>query len=103
MSPLTHTLSRSDSIAPGAGGLATSPDGQPMLPGAGIHRGSINGIPGGGLPGATSRSPVKESSFLARSASMDERDEKQVGQERENVMGGSISPPVRKEGIPIRR
>lgn len=70
-----------------------------------MHRGSINGIPGGGLPGATSRSPVKESSFLARSASIDERDQDNA-QEGGNTPGeglGSVSTPVRKEGIPIRR
>ncbi|KIW99962.1 uncharacterized protein Z518_10890 [Rhinocladiella mackenziei CBS 650.93] len=111
MSPLKHTLSRTDSVSgavgPGVGvGIATSPDGQTMLPGAGMHRGGINGIPRGGLPGATSRSPVKESSFLARSASADEQDATVV-QEGEadgpDVMAGSISPPARKEGIPIRR
>ena len=73
-----------------------------MPPGAGaLHRGSINGIPGGGLPGATSRSPVKESSFLARSASVDEHT---GGENNNNAMQvGSVSPPSRKEGIPIRR
>ncbi|KIW34018.1 uncharacterized protein PV07_00820 [Cladophialophora immunda] len=115
MSPLTHTLSRSDSIAPGTpGALATSPDGlghgtqlHPVGGGGpgGIHRGSINGIPGGGLPGATSRSPVKESSFLARSASMDEYGGNQSSEQRgkDNTMEGSVSPPVQKAGIPIRR
>lgn len=102
-----HTLTRSDSVVgtpgSGQGSLATSPDGQPMLPGSGMHRGSINGIPGGGLPGATSRSPVKESSFLARSASLDDHDGNNAGaQERENMPEGSVSPPARKEGIPIR-
>ena len=105
-----HTLSRSDSIAGPVGsmaGLATSPDGQPMLPGSGMHRGSINGIPGGGLPGATSRSPIKESSFLARSASMDERDG-HGAEDGENKNGpggmeGSVSPLSSREGIPIRR
>ena len=103
-----HILSRSDSIAGPIGsmaGLATSPDGQPMLPGSGMHRGSINGIPGGGLLGVTSRSPVKEPSFLARSASMEERD----GESAENnnagpgVMARSVSPPAKREGLPIRR
>ncbi|KAH0842835.1 hypothetical protein AYO21_10969 [Fonsecaea monophora] len=112
MSPLNHTISRSDSIAPGnPGALATSPDSLghsaqlPPVGGGGpggIHRGSINGIPGGGLPGATSRSPVKESSFLARSASMDEHDGNQQ-QGKDNILEGSVSPPVQKAGIPIRR
>jgi len=103
-SPLTNSISRHDSIsgASGAPSLATSPDSQPMLPGAGIHRGSINGIPGGGLPGATtSRSPVKESSFLARTASADDEDDSEMNS-TENTMDGSISPPPKKDGIPIR-
>ncbi|KIV86873.1 hypothetical protein PV11_02455 [Exophiala sideris] len=98
-SPLTHTVSRNDSIA-------GSPDGQPILPPgpAGMHRGSINGIPGGGLSGVTSRSPVKESSYLARSASIDEAGNKQeLGDNTSTPLEGSISPPARKEGIPIRR
>jgi len=111
MSPLMHTLSRSDSIAgtPGStAGLVATPDNQPMLPGAGMHRGSMNGFPGGGLVGTTSRSPVKEGSFLARSTSIEERNrnDPQDGDNantRANVMEGSISPPARKEGIPIRQ
>ena len=112
MSPLTHTLSRGDSISAGSPPSNTnnplSGSGPPILPGAGMHRGSINGIPGGGLPGATSRSPVKESSFLARSASVDE--EGMMEGSGANTITKSIdnkeqsmSPPPRKEGIPIRR
>ena len=79
-----------------------------MLPPAGIHRGSINGMPGGGLPGATSRSPIKESSYLARTASVDDGDDPKTNAQKakENVemeMEGHVSPPPRKEGIPIRR
>jgi hypothetical protein len=76
---------------------------------AGLHRGSINGIPGGGLPGhASSRSPVKESSYLARSASVDEGapDAVKDGAGANTITttkDGSMSPPTRKEGIPIRR
>lgn len=115
MSPLTHTLSRSDSIAPGSPGA--SPENTNPLTGqlqpvggggpGGIHRGSINGIPGGGLPGTTltSRSPVKESSYLARSASMDEHDVTDAAGEQQGAPGleGSVSPPQQKAGIPIRR
>ncbi|EXJ55596.1 hypothetical protein A1O7_08524 [Cladophialophora yegresii CBS 114405] len=113
LSPLTHTVSRSDSIAPGTPGVGShgnSPENTNPLsfgqggPPGGIHRGSINGIPGGGLPGAplTSRSPVKESSFLARSASMDENDGKGADGQP-GSLDGSVSPPVQKVGIPIRR
>jgi hypothetical protein len=45
---------------------------------------------------------VKESSFLARSASMDE-DGKPVAEQAEGTPEGSVSPPVQKAGIPIRR
>ncbi|KIV92500.1 hypothetical protein PV10_03791 [Exophiala mesophila] len=105
MSPLTHIVSRTESNVglPGGPGLAASPDN----PGpANLHRGSINGIPGGGLPGASGRSPIKESSFLARHASMDERDgneeDKANGDER-NILERSISSPHAQAGIPIRR
>lgn len=101
MSPLTNTVSRGDSISsPVVGNTPLSPEGQPMLPGAGMHRGSINGIPGGGLPGATSRSPVKESSFLARSESIDDAADHHY---TASPAEGSVSPPPRNEGIPIRR
>jgi hypothetical protein len=114
MSPLTHTLSRSDSIAPGTPGIGSYgnslenanpfPTGAGGPPG-GIHRGSINGIPGGGLHGAAlaSRSPVKESSFLARSASMDEGSATESGEQAQGAMEGSVSPPTQNAGIPIRR
>jgi len=106
MSPLTQQLTNSGGNSEGAGyghpssgGGAGSP---PMLPGAGMHRGSIQGIPGGGLPGATSRSPAKESSFLARTESLNQ-DTDEGKQADENMKMGSVSPPLKKEGIPIRR
>jgi hypothetical protein len=107
-SPLMHTLSRNDSISSstGSAGLASSPDGQTMLPPgpAGMHRGSINGIPGGGFPGVlSSRSPVKESSFLARSASIDEANMAKDEPGDNSLVEGSVSPPAKREGIPIRR
>jgi hypothetical protein len=109
MSPLTQQLTNSggNSIsAEGAGYGHAGRDGAgspPMLPGAGMHRGSINGIPGGGLPGATSRSPVKESSFLARTESMNQDTEEIVETKPSAGMGGSVSPPAKQESIPIRR
>jgi len=109
MSPLTQTVSRYESMSASPGStpnpMATSPDGMPVLPPAGIHRGSINGMPGGGLPGATSRSPAKESSYLARTASVDESEDKGANNNInvQNEIEGSVSPPPRKEGIPIRR
>ena len=74
-----------------------------MLPGAGMHRGSINGIPGGGLPGATSRSPVKESSFLARTESMNQDSEESEERTTTKGLQESVSPLPKNEGIPIRR
>lgn len=113
LSPLTNTLSRGDSMssspgsAPmgGLGGGNNDPN-NPMLPGAGLHRGSIQGTPGlnapgGGMVGAMSRSPVKESSFLARHASVDANVAGDA-EKAQAAMEGSVSPP-KKEGIPIRR
>jgi hypothetical protein len=74
-----------------------------MLPGAGMHRGSINGIPGGGLPGITSRSPVKESSFLARTESMNQDTEESGDAKPAAGLGGNVSPLAKNESIPIRR
>ncbi|RMZ84688.1 hypothetical protein DV737_g940, partial [Chaetothyriales sp. CBS 132003] len=98
MSPLTHSPSRSDSIS------ASSPSSNPNHPlsgelphiqtGAGIHRRSISGRPIGGVPGVASYSPVKESSFLARSASIEEN---------EQAADGGQNQGQKTEGIPIRQ
>ena len=103
-----------------------SQEGSHFLPGAGGNRGSIHGMPTGpGIPigrvGVTSRSPIKEGSYLARSASIDEQDGPEAGarlgvtddskQDKEagdadgdDALGGvSVSPPPIKEGLPIRR
>jgi hypothetical protein len=76
----------------------------PMLPGQGMHRWSIQGTPGlnapgGGMLGAQARSPVKESSYLARAASVDAN----VDSDAQAALEASVSPPPKKEGIPIRR
>lgn len=112
MSPLTNTITRGDSISAGSppsisSPVSSGPDQGQGMP-AGLHRGSINGIPGGGLPGhGAGRSPVKESSFLARSASIDEaHDSVKDGSGANTITTSkdeSMSPPARKEGIPIRR
>ena len=101
MSPLTQQVTQpgGGSFSGESGGLGSAS----MLPGAGMHRGSINGIPGGGLPGATSRSPIKESSFLARTASVDQDTDEAAEAESKMGLEGSVSPPTKKEGIPIRR
>lgn len=110
MSPLTNTITRGDSISGASppsvsSPISSGPDQGQGMP-AGLHRGSINGIPGGGLPGQ-GRSPVKESSFLARSASIDEGQESVKSGSGANTIttskDESMSPPSRKEGIPIRR
>lgn len=57
---------------------------------------------GGAVPGATSSSPVKESSFLQRETSVDEAAgviSPKSPQSPENK--GTTSPPAR-EGVPIR-
>ncbi len=53
--------------------------------------------PGGG-PGGPSGSPVKEPSFLNREQSIDD----QPGEDGGNAGEGSMSPPVEREGAPIR-
>lgn len=131
-SPLTHTISRSDSI-PGSStsppshsptlntqtssmnnnfGASGSGEGSgPTLSGpspAGMHRGSINGIPGGSMnPPSTlniqnSRSPQKES-YLNRSASIDDQETERDMEDGDNKNTQGISPPPSTEGIPIRR
>lgn len=112
MSPLTNTISRGDSISssPGSNPFMGSMSGgnndpnNPMLPGQGMHRWSIQGTPGlnapgGGMIGAQARSPMKESSYLARAASVDAN----VEGDAQAAVEGSVSPPPKKEGIPIRR
>lgn len=143
-SPLNHTLSRSDSITSAsppshsnspsiASAYSNNPlaavgagDGSgPTLNGpspAGMHRGSINGIPGGGLQSTpsnmsisgimNSRSPNKES-YLNRSASIDDTEDEnmknardmadEMDMEKEQDLRNSVSPPPKVEGIPIRR
>lgn len=97
------------------------------MPGAGGHRGSIQHGMQPGSVGGQSRSPVKESSYLARTASVDEVEEQSQEQEDKKNEGfgeGSsalgdngprdqqpstdldemrVSPPPMKEGLPIRR
>ena len=77
---------------------------------AGMHRGSINGIPGGSinLPSGgnsniqNSRSPVKES-YLNRSASIDDQETEQEYEQGDDGHMQSVSPPPKTDGIPIRR
>ncbi|KAL9623123.1 MAG: hypothetical protein Q9160_002637 [Pyrenula sp. 1 TL-2023] len=68
---------------------------------AGMHRGSITGIPGGNLPagpgGMQSKSPQKEGSFLHRETSVEEG---HGGVQKAEE--GSLGTPA-GEGIPIRR
>ena len=59
----------------------------------GNGNGSGNGVP---VPGAQSGSPVKESSFLHRSESVDEG----TGPRKDNEESSASSPP--KEGVPTR-
>ena len=59
-----------------------------------------NGVANGGnIPGASSGSPVKESSFLHRETSVDEPSV--ISPKSPESKGISSSPP--KEGVPIRR
>jgi len=93
------------------GAVGTGEGSSPTLPGpspAGMHRGSINGIPGGSMNPPNnmtlqnSRSPVKES-YLNRSASIDDQTNELVVDESDDTKMQSVSPPPKTEGIPIRR
>ena len=70
--------------------------------------------------GGQSRSPVKESSYLARTAGVDEEADGAEGAQKKTLMDAvgntgsegaenvvseemSVSPPPMKEGLPIRR
>ncbi|ETN42180.1 uncharacterized protein HMPREF1541_04121 [Cyphellophora europaea CBS 101466] len=103
MSPLTNTVTRGDSVSAGSPPQVSSPVGSAADQGQGpasLHRGSINGIPGGGLPGhSASRSPIKESSYLARTASVDEAQEGSGANTITTSKDGGAGP----QGIPIRR
>lgn len=138
-SPLNHIVSRSDSIAAGSppshspsistatpalGQVGQGDGSSPTITGpspAAMHRGSINGIPGGNLnlppptgsiSLANSRSPQKES-YLNRSSSIDDAENEQKDGLRElsdqikdtksDRVLESVSPPPKTEGIPIRR
>jgi hypothetical protein len=96
------------SLGGGGGGVGGDRDSH-FIPGAGGHRGSIQGMHGGsvGTLGGQSRSPVKESSYLARTASVDEAEgEGEQGKVGSGGVGSeemSVSPPAVKDGLPIRR
>lgn len=67
-------------------------------PNSGNNGTSAGNVNGGGLPGASSGSPVKESSFLHRETSADEPSLISPKSPQEKGPG---SPPA-KEGVPIR-
>ena len=78
------------------------PENIPHLSSPGVNNGSNgNGhtANGGSIPGASSGSPVKESSFLQRETSADEPNVLSP-KSPERDTGGS--PPAQKEGVPIR-
>ncbi|KAL6714939.1 hypothetical protein ACLMJK_007199 [Lecanora helva] len=69
----------------------------------GNSNGTSNPPPSGNLPGATSGSPVKESSFLHRETSADEPSViSPVNSPKSPEKEPAISPPPAKEGVPIR-
>lgn len=66
--------------------------------------GSLSGngsLPGHGLGVGQSGSPVKEASFLHRETSVDDQDN-DTNIDRKGLADKSVSPPVVKEGVPIR-
>ena len=65
--------------------------------------GNGNGGNSGPIPGATSGSPVKESSFLQRETSIDEPNMlSPVRSPKGTEKDAAVSPPAAKEGVPIR-
>ncbi len=69
----------------------------------GSSNGAGNSAPNGSLPGATSGSPVKESSFLHRETTADESSViSPVNSPKSPEKDAAISPPPVKEGVPIR-
>ena len=78
------------------------PENIPHLTSPGPSNGNSNGAGAPGHPGvgAQSGSPVKESSFLHRETSIDEQDNEQ--QQGKGQLEQSVSPPLIKEGVPIR-
>lgn len=69
----------------------------------GSSNGAGNSAPNGSLPGATSGSPVKESSFLHRETTADESSViGPVNSPKSPEKDAAISPPPVKEGVPIR-
>jgi len=104
--PLPENIPHLSATSPPNGSTAGSPgEGVPVLPGAGPHRMSVNGIPGANLPGGASRSPVKEnSSFLSRGLSVDESEKMDEDDKKpEDNKDLSVSPPQQRQGVPIRR
>lgn len=67
--------------------------------GNGNNNGGANG---GSVPGATSGSPVKESSFLQRETSADEPNVLSPASPKSPDGKGAVSPPPVKEGVPVR-
>jgi hypothetical protein len=53
--------------------------------------------------GIQSGSPVKESSFLNRETSIDELDSEPEDKSLGSMLESRVSPPLVKDGIPIRR
>ena len=67
----------------------------------GSTNGANNGTNSSAVPGATSSSPVKESSFLQRETSADDKDVISPKSPQSPENKGTTSPPAR-EGVPIR-
>jgi hypothetical protein len=77
----------------------------------GVNGGVGNGSIHPGIVGATSASPVKESSFLARETSIDDVEDQDNQENQQNAINNklpsrfseSVTSTPAKEGIPIRR
>ncbi|OJJ49533.1 hypothetical protein ASPZODRAFT_128009 [Penicilliopsis zonata CBS 506.65] len=95
--PVPENIPHLTATSPGANNPATGngerhgSQGQPIP-------GSISGHPGS--IGFQSRSPIKEASFLQRETSVDESEQEAAQKDPKDL---SVSPPVAREGVPIRR
>lgn len=82
------------------------PENIPHLTSPGPNSGSngtTNAHNGGSIPGATSGSPVKESSFLHRETSVDESSViSPVQSPKSPEKDAGSGPPPAKDGVPIR-
>lgn len=78
-----------------------NPESIPHLTSPGTNNGVVNGH-GISAHGVPSGSPVKESSYLHRETTIDDKDESPTVEDSTTI-SGSVSPPPAAKGVPIRQ